>query len=167
MNAAQTTKNIAQKIAQQLVQEPAEILKTAREQIAGEKNTGIPEKSEPKIPDFQSELQDKTKASRLIEAYKRELEDIRRERLFKELQRRIAEGEEIPLHDFPELSPEQKQVLKAQMEAYQNQKSKLQNQDNELQEPQPKRSRRLFHFGKKTEVKRQQTRVEKIMPPSG
>jgi len=157
----------AQKIAKQIAQEPLEILKTAREQVAGNRNEESGIGDEPKAPDHQGELQDKIKSSRRMEAYQRELTDIRKEELFKDLQRRIAQGEEIPLENYPELTMEQKQVLNAQKEAVKNRNEKSGMRNAELREPAPRKSRRLFNFGKKREVKRQQTRVESIVPPSG
>ena len=102
-----------------------------------------------------------------MEAFQRELADIRKGELFKDLQRRIAQGEEISLQDYPELSLEQKQVLKAQIEAVKARDSKFQISDSNLVEPVAKKGRQLFNFGKKQEVKRQQQRVENIIPPSG
>ncbi len=160
-------KVIAQKIAKQLVQEPLEILKTAKEQVVENQSEESGIREEPKAPDFQSEIQDKMKSSRRMEAFQRELGDIKREKLFKELQRRISQGEEISLQDYPELSLEQKQVLKAQTEAVKNRDSRFQIPDSNLVEPVAKKGRRLFNFGKKQEVKRQQQRVENIVPPSG
>ena len=157
----------AQKIAKQLAQEPLEILKTAREQVVGNRSEESRIREEPKAPDFQSKLQDKIKSSRKMEAFQRELADIRKGELFKDLQRRIAQGEEISLQDYPELSLEQKQVLKAQMEAVKNQRLAISHKPLELIEPAAKKGRRLFNFGKKQEVKRQQTRVENVVPPSG
>ena len=161
-------KVIAQKIAKQLVQEPLEILKTAKEQVVENQSEESGIREEPKAPDFQSKLQDKIKSSRRMEAFQRELADIRKGELFKDLQRRIAQGEEISLQDYPELSLEQKQVLKAQMEAVKAQMLNAKNSNDKLlQEPAAKKGRRLFNFGKKQEVKRQQTRVENVVPPSG
>lgn len=159
-------KTTAQKIAKQIAQEPLELLRTASDQVSGNQIPRQEEgQKEQKGESFQTELQDKSKASRLMEAYQRELIDIRREDLFKDLQRRISQGEEIPLENYVELSIEQKQVLKAQMEAVKNKPLAINHQP--LVEPAAKKGRRLFNFGKKTEVKRQQTRVENIVPPSG
>ena len=144
------------------------MLKAAKEQVTGSeapKEEGGSEKQ--KIVNQQDQLQDKMKSSRLMEAYQRELTDIQKEELFKDLQRRIAQGEEIPLENYPGLSIEQKQVLKAQMEAVAARKVGSGMQNAQLQEPTTRKSRRLFNFGKKQEVKRQQTRVENIVPPSG
>lgn len=158
----------AQQIAKQIAQEPLEILKNVRDRVSGDQ---IPRQGERekdiKTENYQTELQDKAKSSRLVEAYQRELDDIRRENLFKDLQRKISQGEETPLEDYPELSLEQKQVLKAQMEAVAKRTTANSQQTTTLVEPAAKKGRRLFNFGKKTEVKRQQTRVENIVPPSG
>jgi hypothetical protein len=164
----------AQTIARQMLDEPLEILKSAKAQVAGENITdGISERapsvveSSSPVGNQQSELLAKVKNSRRMEAFQRELSDIQKEELFKDLQRRIAQGEEVPLQDYRELSLEQKQVLKAQMEAVKVQKNKMMNQEPGMVEPTAKKSRRLFNFGKKQEVKRQQTRVENVVPPSG
>ena len=73
----------AQKIAKQLAQEPLEILKTAKEQVVENQSEESGIREEPKAPDFQSEIQDKMKSSRRMEAFQRELGDIKREKLFK------------------------------------------------------------------------------------
>lgn len=163
MNTAQKK---AQTIAQQIAQEPLEILKNAREQVSGT-NIQEPIKPEPQ-PEEQKkafELQDKMMSARRMEAYQRELIDIRKEEVFKDLQRRISLGEDIPLENYTELTMEQKQVLKAQMEAVAARGKTI--QPEAFQEPAARKGRRLFNFGKKQEVKRQQTRVENIVPPSG
>ncbi len=175
MNTAQTTKNLAQKIARQMAQEPLEILKTARGQVTGETSATPEQTSEKesggvqeKIAHNQQELQDKVKGGRQMEAFLRELEDIRKQNIFKELQRRIAEGEEVFLEDYPELSIEQKQVLKAQMEAvkFQKQQAEYVQSQEGFKTPVSKKGRR-FGQGQKQEAEKQQTRVEKPIPPSG
>lgn len=173
MNTAQTTKNLAKVIAKQIAQEPLEILKKAPSQVLG-----TPEKSPPTenssgpsdktkiIERNQNELQDKAKGSRRIEALDRELKGIERDKLFKELQRKISEGQEVYLNEYPSLSMEQKQVLNAQIEAIKARNLQSEN-DNGLIEPTAKKGRRLFSFGQKQAAERQTTRVEKPVPPSG
>jgi len=108
------------------------------------------------------------KSSRLIEALERELGDIHKQDIFKDLQARITDGEIIPLEDYSELSMEQKQVLKAQMEAV-----AFQKKQHEFAESQgggslfgtAKKGRK--QGGQKQEAEKQQTRVEKPVPPSG
>lgn len=160
-----TVQDTAKKIAKQLAWEPLEILKESKEQITG--SGSLPAEPAIEKPLEESRLDSNTliKNERQMQALGRELDDIRKQNLFKDLQRRISQGEEIPLEDYPELSLEQKQVLKAQMEAV---KARTQQpRKTSLVEPGAKKGRRLFSFGKKQEVKKQQTRVERVNPPSG
>lgn len=179
--AKQTGKSaadLAKAVARQVAQEPLEILKSAKAQITGAEagqsarpehqtsNTNVQEG--PKILSEQEQANNKIKGSRMMEALNRELSDISREKLFSELQRKITEGEEVYLSDYSSLSMEQKQVLNAQIQAVRIQRQNMQNSQNQgLIEPASKKGRRLFSFGKKQEVKRQQTRVENVVPPSG
>lgn len=174
-NTTNSAKSLAQQIAKQMAREPLEILKDAKEQTTGQELSGQPENQQSKAPDdqtkliqHQNELQDKMKSTRRMEALNRELDDIHKQEKFSDLQKRISEGEEISLEEYPELSMEQKQVLKAQMEAVRNQieAQKAQNQ-NVLIEPAAHKGRQLFNFGKKQSMKNEQTRVEKPVPPSG
>jgi|SRR3989344_1989231 len=168
MNTAQTTKNLAKTIAKQIAQEPLEILKTAREQIASDKLA--PQQNEVQKQDipnnYDAEMsQDKLKSQRIIEAFDRELKDMAKEKLFKELQRRIAEGDEVYIDEYSELSMEQKQVLKAQKEAVEVQKQNAESQNKKTSFfGSSKPSRR---FGQKQQAQKEQTRVEKPVPPSG
>jgi len=174
-DTTKSAKSLAQQIAKQMAREPLEVLKTARAQVGNEQaapSENFPQNQESddqKIKTHrEGELADKMKSGRRMEALNRELSDIQKKDLFSDLQRRISQGEEIPLDDFPGLSIEEKQVLKAQMEAVRIQKANIQNQSaGVLVEPASRKGRQLFNFGKKAEVKRQQTHVEKIVPPSG
>lgn len=174
MNPAQTTKSLAQKIAKQMAQEPLELLKSARSQVTGEQEPrqqdSQPARPNDEVMHEQLKAQDVAKSSRLIEAYQRELEDVRKQNLLKDLQKRIAEGEEIPLEDYPELSLEHKQVLKAQMEAVRIRMLNAQNSNakSSFIEVVSKKGRQMMRaMGKKTAMKREQTHVEKPVPPSG
>lgn len=164
----------AQTIAKQIAQEPLEILKTAKEQLIPEESyqdkedKQNSEDNQAKALQEQKELQDKMMSNRRREVFERELEDIKRETLFKDLQRKIANGEEVYLEEYPTLSIEQKQVLMAQMEAVKNRIEMQKNQGQDtLTEPAAKKGRQLFNFGKKTAMRREQTHVEKPVPPSG
>lgn len=167
----QSTKTLAQTIAKQIANEPLEVLKNAADQTLGlESVKPSNENKAPNIENDNSAIQtelDKMKTARRLEALEREMLDIKRQKLFVELQKRIANGEEIAIEDYFDLSMEQKQVLKAQMEAVkaQNTRQKILD-DSPLVEPIAKRGRRFFNFGKKQEVKKQQTHVEKIVSPS-
>jgi hypothetical protein len=103
-----------------------------------------------------------------MEALNQELKDIEKQDLFKDLQGKISEGEAVPLQDYSELSMEQKQVLKAQMEAVKKQKAQAEYNQASIEVPgvNSKPSRR-FGAGQKHEAEKQQTRVEKPVPPSG
>ena len=160
-----------------MAREPLEVLKTAREQISGPEKPRPQEghtqdhgpDTESKIIQNQRELQDKIKSTRRMEAYQRELDDIRKENLFKDLQTKITQGIDVPLEDYPELSQEQKQVLRAQKEAIEFQKKQAEYAQDQKSGPPVVKSKpgRRFGHGQKQEAERQQTRVEKPVPPSG
>jgi hypothetical protein len=173
-DTGRSAKSLAKAIAKRIAQEPAEILKDVKEQALGLESPGQQEKRPPvssgeqnKKFEEQQKIGDRLKSTRQVEALNRELSDIRRQDLFKDLQRRISLGEEIPLGDYSELSMEQKQVLNAQMEAVKEQKTASTDQQGQFAEPAVKKGRQLFNFGKKTAMKREQTHVEKPVPPSG
>ncbi len=168
-----SAKNLAQQIARQAAREPLEILKDIKEQASGEilnPSVNQPEnqnEDRKKLINDQEKLGDKMKSGRRMEALTREIEDIRKQNIFKDLQRRISEGEEVSLEEYPELSMEQKQVLMAQMEAVKNQKAAA-NKNTLMEVPtiHSKPSRR-FGAGQKSQAEKEQTRVEKPVPPSG
>jgi hypothetical protein len=174
-DSVKSAKTLAQAIAKQMAREPLEVLDDIKEQttgpeVSGEQNAQNPDgpENQKKLVEHQNELQDKMKSTRRMEALDRELVDIRKQGLFKDLQAKIAQGVEVPLEDYPELSPEQKQVLKAQMEAVKVQMENAKSENGKsFVEPASKKGRQLFNFGKKQSVKNEQTRVEKPMPPSG
>ena len=130
-----SAKTLAQQIAKQMAQEPLELLKNAREQTTGEELSGQPDNfmQKPLSPpvDQQKALheqqlqQDNMRSNRLIDALNRELADIHKQKIFKELQEKIMNGEFVALEEYTELSMEQKQVLKAQMEAVKNQRANM------------------------------------------
>ncbi len=172
-DTANSARSLASQIAKQMAREPLEILKTAKEQTAGGEysnpdrdQTQGQEKSQKDQHD-QKQMVDKQRSTRLIEALNRELADIHKQKLFSELQARIANGEEIALEEYPELTMEQKQVLLAQMEAVKKQRE-MQGAGGFQEVPavHSKPSRR-FGAGQKHEAEKQQTRVEKPVPPSG
>lgn len=171
-DTTKSAKNLAQTIAKQIVREPSEILEDVREQTSGEtlNSTRPPENQnndQGKIIEQQEKLNDQMKSGRRMEALQKEIEDIRKQDMFKDLQRRISEGEEVSLEEYPELSMEQKQVLMAQMEAVKNQKAAAdKNVLTEVPTIHSKPSRR-FGAGQKQQAEKEQTRVEKPVPPSG
>jgi hypothetical protein len=171
----QSTKDLAQKIANRMAREPLEILKEAGDRVTGVEVPKPQEKFSPsQNPDVQTsparqqaELKDKERVDRGLAAHRRELEDMRKGNLLKELQAKISQGEEVSLQNYPGLSLEQKQVLKAQMQAVKVRGEIAKNTDKKsLIEPITKKGRQLFNFGKKTAVKREQTHVERPVQSS-
>jgi hypothetical protein len=175
--AGQSARDLAQKIAGQMAQEPLEFLKTARDQVATPETS--PQNPPPgqnneirnKARIDQEKAQDKMKSSRRMEALDQELKDIRKQDLFKDLQAKISQGIEVPLEDYAELSMEQKQVLKAQMEAVKYQKQQAAYNETQggvaMAVAKPGRRMGARQRGQKAEAEKQQTRVEKPVPPSG
>lgn len=153
--------------------EPLEILKNARDQITGsgeyddnyqENNT--PKNDGPSEGEINYKKQIAEKDGRHLEALETELKDIRCQKIFDDLMRRIQSGEYVPLEEFSELSYEQKDVLKAQMEVIKQQKINAENtNDKVLVEPVAKRGRWLM--GQKQTAEKQQRRVENPLSPSG
>ncbi|MGA2910925.1 MAG: hypothetical protein ABSE04_03965 [Candidatus Microgenomates bacterium] len=170
----QTTRDLAQKIARQIAQEPLEVLRTAKEQVSDTEAPAQPgpeqgqNKNQQRNLQEQQKLQDTLKTTRRMEALNQELKDIHKQDLFKDLQAKIAQGIEIPLEDYAELSMEQKQVLKAQMEAvkFQKQQAAYAQSQEGFKTPTSKKGRR-FGETRKEEAQREQTHVEKPVPPSG
>ena len=171
MNTTAQLKQSLKKSAKQFADEPLEILKSVRSQVTGEnlQPTENPtEKTEDpqKIEDEQKYKQQKAESDgRHLEALENELKDIRRQKLFNELMQKINQGEDVSLEEFSELSYEQKDVLKAQIEAVKKQNESRASQTNTLVEPTAKKGRQLL--GQKQSAQKQTTRVEKPVPPSG
>lgn len=163
MPAKQTAQQIARQVARQTFEESEKFLKTAREQISP-----IPQRQEQQRKEEKPQEQEPTppKTNRLMQTYNAELEEIRRDNLFKDLQRKIANGEDIPLESYQNvLSIEQLQVLKAQMEAIQGRKTTEESAKKQESIPQivSKKARGMLNTFKK----RQQQHVEMRQPPSG
>lgn len=169
MNTTAQVKQQIKKSAQQMAQEPLELLKSAARQVSGEEEKPQQQeqpKSGSEIP--QSEETYKKQVAeqdgRHLEALESELKDIRRQKLFNELMRRIQSGEDVPIEEFSELSYEQKDVLKAQIKAIETRNT--QTIANDIPELSLKRGRKMGG-GQKGAAKKEQTRVEKPVPPSG
>ncbi|MEK7536736.1 MAG: hypothetical protein AAB559_03100 [Patescibacteria group bacterium] len=156
--------NPIKKTIKAIGEEPLEFLKSAAKQINVSENT---KPLEQPINQEQSNL-DKTaiaeKDGRHLQALESELKDIRRQKIFNELMRRIQAGENIPLEEFTELSYEQRDVLKAQIEAVKTRNSQLVT--DQLVMPSAKKGRKMGG-GQKQSAQQQTTRVEKPVPPSG
>lgn len=177
MNTTAQVKQAIKKSAQQMAQEPLELLKSAAKQITGVEN--LPnsnpkdqqEKSKEEEGGVPQDEQNYKKQvaeqdGRHLQALESELKDIRRQKLFNELMKRIQSGEDIPLEEFSELSYEQKDVLKAQMEAFKKQQAIQASQSSGIPMPSSKQGRKMGG-GQKGAAKKEETRVEKPVPPSG
>lgn len=176
MNTTAQVKQAIKKSAQQMAQEPLELLKSAAKQISGVENlpNSNPEvrQEQPKVENevpqdeqnYKKQLAEQD--GRHLEALESELKDIRRQKIFSELMKRIQEGEDVPVEEFSELSFEQKDVLKAQLEASKKQREMQQTSGGGIPEPASKRGRKMGG-GQKGAAKKEETRVEKPVPPSG
>lgn len=174
MNTTAQVKQALKKSAQQIASEPLELLKSAAKQISGSENIPFAEQQKPiEQPKPESEVpQDEQKYKkqvaeqdgRHLQALESELKDIRRQNIFNALMLRIQNGEDVPFEEFTELSYEQKDVLKAQLEAFKTRNA--QQVANTVPESSLKRGRRMGG-GQKGAAKKEQTRVEKPVPPSG
>ena len=177
MNTTAQVKQAIKKSAQQMAQEPLELLKSAARQVTGVENlpnsNPKPQQEKPKEESDGVSQEEKNykkqvaeQDGRHLQALESELKDIRRQKLFNELMKRIQSGEDIPLEEFSDLSFEQKDVLKAQMEAVKKQRDMQANQSSGIPMPEAKRGRKMGG-GQKGAAKKEQTRVEKPVPPSG
>lgn len=174
MNTTAQVKQQIQKSAQQMADEPLELLRSAARQVMGAEtpssNNGSEQQEQPRPDGIPQEEIDRKKQvaeqdGRHLEALESELKDIRRQKIYMDLMKRIENGEDIPLESFTELSYEQREVLKAQQEAYKNRN--LNAPTNQLIEPVAAKGRRMMGGGQKQSAQKQTTRVEKPVPPSG
>ncbi len=143
--ASDTTKsgkNLAKRIAKQVVREPIEILKQVEKQTIGIATPAQEEKPQPQEKEITSNEKAKIEAQgqRQVQALEKELKDI--------------------------------QVLKVQKGQAEIQEKvvaekKKEEEKKPVVEPASKPGRRLFGFGQKAQAQKQQTHVEKILPPSG
>lgn len=171
MNTTAQVKQAIKKSAQQMAQEPLELLKSAARQVSGEQEKPQQQetpKSENETPPEEQKYKQQVaeQDGRHLEALESELKDIRRQKIFKDLMQRIQNGEDVPLEEFAELSFEQKDVLKAQIEAVRKTNSQQSTANSQIDMPQAKRGRKMGG-GQKGAAKREETRVEKPVPPSG
>jgi len=170
-DSARSAKALAIDAAKKAAREPLEILRQGIDQVAP-----LPETPKPKDPPTSNKNispaqngevpkeEDIRKADlENIRKLEGEISQIRSENIYKDLSQRIASGEEISLSDITELTPEQKQVLMAQMEAV-KQRRLMESQQEAIPQASSKPSRR---FGGKQAAEKQTTRVESPVPPSG
>jgi hypothetical protein len=167
MNTVQPAKNLAQTIAKQMAREPVEILRQAGGQIMRSEGSGQNGEEETKNSENAdsggtlNEEEIKKKDLEKIRALEREINEIRRDGLYKELSGKIVRGEPVSLTDYTELVPEQKQVLMAQMEAVRRRNLTGSGNNRPLEQSSSKPSRRFLFGGGKLAARRQATKVEK------
>lgn len=171
-----SAKKAAIATAKQMAQEPLEVLKSSATQVTGTESTTSsgqsgqavnPQQSIMDEQDIQRQKKaDLVKSKNLLSAYEAELKNIRNQKLIKELQQKIANGETVYLLNFPELTEEQRKYLEAQVVAY-TEKKRQEQMAAQTSVPQisSKPSRRMG--AGKQNVKSEQTRVENVKPPSG
>ena len=168
------SKKTVQQIAKQMAREPLEILKTAGSQVGGKEKSVSNNQTQPTsrtqskgkhqqngVP---SEMELEMKSERLLRANREELDQIRKGKVYADIQKRISEGEEVPLENISELSMEQKQVLKAQMEAIKMRKAK--QQEKQFVAPVGKQKRGILP-GMKGKIQKMKRKTELRKGPSG
>lgn len=140
-SVGRNTKKIAQTVAKQMADESTEVLKTAGEQLTGQRENPVHRELEeqPSMDIQQREAGDKARSKELLQANENELEEIRIKNAQKKQQVEISEKKE----------KEQKEIEKAQK--------------GQVVEPTTKRKGNpVGHF-----IKKIKTRVERRQPPSG
>lgn len=187
MPIPQNLKQSLKKTARQIQNEPLEILRSAAKQVTGDENIKLPweesetsDKSNEEKQGSNSQVNDPGREEkeykkrvaeqdgRRLEALESELLDIRRQKKFNELLSKIQNGEDVPIEEFQELSVEQRDVLKAQLEATQKRKqAQLQQQSSGIPMPTSKQGRQMGAGARKRSAQKETTRVEKPVPPSG
>lgn len=164
-----TSKQIAIDAARKLAQEPVEILRDIPDQILGieRKVESKPQQNSQGGGENLKDLdaKDRQKAKRISSALTAEMEDIRRQNIFDELQKKVSRGELVTQAEMSPLTYSERDMLVGQMEMI-----KMQNQNASrgtiLTEPPSKRRRGLFS-GMKTRLSRMERKTENRMPPSG
>jgi len=147
-DTTRSAKNLAQAAVKRMAQEPWEILRQA-----GRQATGTEEIQRP------GENQENYQTDNSFEENKKLVEDrdrIRSQRLMQALQSELDEIKK---------KKEQEKLVKQQQE--QMAKEEQQKVEQPLIEPSSRKGRRLFNFGKKTQMQRQQRQTENPIPPSG
>jgi len=171
-DSVKSAKALAIDAARKAAREPLEILRQGMDQVAPlpevpRTQEGSPTPRENNSPTGGGEVpkeEDIKKADlENIRQLEGKIDQIRGENIYKDLCQRIARGEEVSLIDITELTPEQKQVLMAQMEAV-KQRRLMESQQGVIPQASSKPSRR---FGGKQAAEKQTTRVESPVPPSG
>jgi hypothetical protein len=173
-DSAKSAKQLAINVAKRAAREPLEILKEATSQSFGDASKK-PQEQDSQSEDNktessntpQKETDNKKMDAQRLQALEREIGQIHSEKVYREIMQRVANGEDVPLTDVPELTPEQKQVLMAQMEAVKQRRQVEAQQPDSSLNISAKPSRKFFGIGAKQAAQKQTTRVERPVPPSG
>lgn len=168
----QTAKQIAINTAKQFARESNEMMKDVGEQLAvtpeiKKEGSSNAKPQEGKINKNDQNLAKLRSNSRQMQELRQELEGIEKQDKYKELQRRISEGEDIALIDYVnELSSEQREVLESLKRAVHEQKDNQMKVQGRESLPQiiSKRARGAVQGMVK---KRNSSPVEMRQPPSG
>ncbi len=177
-NITSQIKSAPQDIAKKVAEETSEVLDDAITQVLGTKdktnnsqnNGGDNFLGLDKKASFSEEEKNKQKQADLskLRELESEIGKIKVEKTVEELQEKIMTGEAVYLENYPDIPIEQKQVLKAQMEAVKERLAREQQAKQPRQEPSARPSRRLFSFGgSKKHAEDLQRSTETRMPPSG
>jgi hypothetical protein len=170
-DTGKSAKQIAIDAAKSMAREPLEILKNAGETLAPSSN--IP-KTESEVGgsasvalDPKKEEEGKKKDMRTVQALENEMKDISKNEVIDNIQKKIALGEPIYFENYPELPPEQLEILKRQKEETDaRRKYEAKMSTRSVIESGSKRGRR-FGTNKKQVSERESTRTENPTPPSG
>lgn len=168
-------KKAPQDIAKKVLEETSEIWDEAVGQVlSGDRRQNFSADNNPlglktgtSFSEEEKNRQKQMDLSRLREL-EAEIEKVRIDQKIKELQEKIMAGETVYLENYPEIPIEQKQVLKAQIEAVRQRMMAQASSQSVKPEPSTKQSRRLFSFGgSKKHAEDLQRSTETRMPPSG
>ncbi len=177
-NIASQIKSAPQDIAKKVAEETSEVLDDVITQVLGKKDISNNSQNndssnflglnrEASFSEEEKNRQKQADLSRLREL-ESEIEKIGIEKTIRELQEKIMAGETVYLENYPNIPIEQKQVLRAQMEAVRERLASQQQAQQPKSEPSTRLSRRLFGFGgSKKHAEDLQRSTETRMPPSG
>ncbi len=170
-------KTVPQDVVRRVADETLEVLGDAKSQVLVSKDK--PNNSQMDDGDFlglkgdysfseeERNRQKQADLSRLREL-ESEIKKVEMEKTVRELQEKIMAGEVVYLENYPGIPIEQKQVLKAQMEAVRQRLEDRQQVSQPKPEPSTRPSRRFLGFGgSKKRVEDLQRSTETRMPPSG
>lgn len=169
---AKQSKKLAVTTAKQMAHEPLEMAKNVGKQITGLEISGqsmqkpTAEQSGPPSLNQPDEQKIKERGERVLQALESELKDIRKQKLFDHIQRKIANGQSVNLQSYPELSQDQREALESQMKVFEAQKANAEATGPTLVEPKTKRPRK-FLAGMQGQVDKLKRKAEIRMPPTG